>query len=260
LSKSPAPWNPEECVWRLKDGEWSGQASDSAPDRTPWQPQAPPPAWLTVPLQSPSSAPAAIRPSAAGLEKDFEPSRGGKSLAETERALLAALDYGRLIHSLLMRLPSVAVEDRKAFAETVLGPSLDGAVRVSIVSQALSVIGHPAIQPLFAVGSVAEASIAGSISLPSGERLEINGRIDRLAMVENELWFADFKTGRAPLNGDAPLPYVRQLALYAAALAESFPSMAIRAFLIWTQGPRVFELSSADLRDALMAAWPEPAT
>jgi ATP-dependent helicase/nuclease subunit A len=61
----------------------------------------------------------------------------------------------------------------------------------------------------------------------------------------------DFKSDRPPpAQADAVAPtYLRQMAAYAAVLRAIYPEKAIRAALLWTDGPRLMPLP-----DALLAA------
>jgi ATP-dependent helicase/nuclease subunit A len=112
-----------------------------------------------------------------------------------------------------------------------------------MVADALSVMGHPELSPLFGPGSRAEAAIVGTVRTASGPAA-VSGRIDRLAVLEGEVLLADFKTSERPPAPDEPLPpaYAAQLALYRTLLREIYPAHRVRAFLIWTTGPSIREL------------------
>ena len=103
-------------------------------------------------------------------------------------------------------------------------PRLDARLRQTFVSHALSVIEDAALAPLFGPGSRAEAPLAGRIATPDGE-LFVSGQIDRLAVLEDQVLVADFKTtARPPREGEpAPQSYVTQLALYRLLLREIYP-------------------------------------
>jgi ATP-dependent helicase/nuclease subunit A len=55
----------------------------------------------------------------------------------------------------------------------------------------------------------------------------------------------DFKTGRVP-DGAASIPaaHLAQMQAYAAALQVIFPDRSIRAALLYTAGPQLFELAT----------------
>ena len=54
----------------------------------------------------------------------------------------------------------------------------------------------------------------------------------------------DFKSNRPPPGSLAKVDpaYVRQLALYRRAMLDVFPGRAVRAALLWTEGPNLMEL------------------
>ena len=55
---------------------------------------------------------------------------------------------------------------------------------------------------------------------------------------------ADFKTNRpSPARiEDADPAYLRQMAVYAAVLAEVFPDRRVEAALVWTDGPKLMPI------------------
>jgi ATP-dependent helicase/nuclease subunit A len=126
------------------------------------------------------------------------------------------------------------------------------------VSDALAVLAREELAPLFGPASRAEAAVAGQIRL-GGRDLPVSGQIDRLAVHDQEILIADYKTtARPPRAGEPPPPaYAAQLALYRALLQEIYPARPVRAFLIWTSGPLVRELAEDELAGALahVGAW-----
>jgi ATP-dependent helicase/nuclease subunit A len=73
--------------------------------------------------------------------------------------------------------------------------------------------------------------------------------VDRLAVSPGEVFVLDYKTHRrAPANeSQVSEIHLRQMALYRALLAGAFPGRAVRCALLWTEGPRIMELSGAIL-------------
>jgi len=65
----------------------------------------------------------------------------------------------------------------------------------------------------------------------------------------------DFKTNQAAPAGteNAPLVYIRQLALYRALLQKLYPQRPIRAAILWTETPELVEISAPAL-DAELAS------
>jgi ATP-dependent helicase/nuclease subunit A len=131
-------------------------------------------------------------------------------------------------------------------------PRLGVDLRESILANALDVLDHADLKPLFGAGSRAEAPIAGRVLTVGGE-IMVSGQIDRLAVLDGEVLVADFKTtARPPKPGQTPpQPYVAQLALYRMLLGEIYPDRRIRTFLVWTSGPVIHELMEPDLESAL---------
>ena len=94
-------------------------------------------------------------------------------------------------------------------------------------------------------------------TLPPG--LRISGRIDRLVVLPQRVLVIDFKTNRpSPARIEEADPaYLRQMALYAAVLAEIFPGRQIEPAIVWTDGPKLMPVPEnlwvqtlADLRRA----------
>ena len=124
--------------------------------------------------------------------------------------------------------------------------------RAEMTAAALSVLEDQRFADVFGPGSRAEVAIAGSAAaLPPG--LKISGRIDRLVVLPDRVLVADFKTNRpSPARiEDADPAYLRQMAIYAAVLAEVFPSHRIEAALIWTDGPKLMPIPENLIRRSL---------
>ncbi len=125
--------------------------------------------------------------------------------------------------------------------------------REGIVRDALAIIAHPQLAPLFGPDSRAEAAIVGTMKLPpDGKARPVSGQIDRLAVSAGEVLFADFKTGARPpaTLDEVPAGYVSQLALYERLLADIFPDKSRRAFLVWTAGASIMEIPPSRLAAA----------
>jgi ATP-dependent helicase/nuclease subunit A len=124
-----------------------------------------------------------------------------------------------------------------------------------MLEQARRILDDAAFVALFAAGSRAEVPIAGRLTDAAGNRVMVNGQIDRLAVTETEILIGDFKTNRPPPRriADVPPAYVAQLALYRAVLAKLYPGRVVRAALVWTETPDLMEIP-ADRLDAALAA------
>jgi ATP-dependent helicase/nuclease subunit A len=73
----------------------------------------------------------------------------------------------------------------------------------------------------------------------------IAGTADRLLIEESRVSVLDFKTGRVPENEAAiPVAHRAQMQAYVDALRVIFPDREVAAALLYTSGPRLFELPS----------------
>jgi ATP-dependent helicase/nuclease subunit A len=207
------------------------------------------PDWLTLSAIPEPEALPPIRPSSALGAADRMARPGDGPYAPDARL------RGTLVHALLERLPGLPPERREALARAYVkarAPRLRADLHEAVVANALSVLSHEDLRPLFGEGSRAEAPIAGRIETSAGE-IMVSGQIDRLAVLDGDVLVADFKTTARPPRPGQPPPhsYVAQLALYGMLLREIYPAKRVRAFLVWTSGPVIHELSDAELRSAL---------
>ncbi len=152
---------------------------------------------------------------------------------------------GDLIHRLLQILPDLTPDAWASGAQALLARERDlsDAQRAEMTAAALSVLEDARFAEVFGPGSRAEVAIAGSaVKLPPD--LKISGRIDRLVVLPDRVLVADFKTNRpSPARiEDADPAYLRQMAIYAAVLADVFPRHAIEAALVWTDGPKLMPI------------------
>jgi ATP-dependent helicase/nuclease subunit A len=143
---------------------------------------------------------------------------------------------------------------RRGAAESFLrarAGDLDDDARRDLIDRALAVLDSPTLAPLFGANARAEATVTGTVMLPNGKSRAVLGQIDRLAETETEIIVADYKTG-APVAADAtPESYLAQMALYRAMLAPLWPGKPLRIMLVWTEGPKIVEISNAQLDAAL---------
>jgi ATP-dependent helicase/nuclease subunit A len=203
------------------------------------------PDWLTQPAPRARTA-RAITPSAA--------SGGVQPIGDRQ-----ALARGRIVHRLLQALPAIAPERRAEAARQYLAreeKDFSDAERVVIAAEVLTVLDDPRFAPLFAPDSRAEVPMVGR--LPGGA--EVSGQVDRLAVTAEAVLIADYKTNRpAPQRlENVPQAYVRQLALYRAVLGMLYPGRAVRAALVWTEGPALMEVPAAMLDTALSSVADAP--
>jgi ATP-dependent helicase/nuclease subunit A len=208
-----------------------------------------PPSWLRV-LPAPETAPSRpLTPSRFAPEAggdDSEPSSVSPLVAGGDR-----FKRGIAIHRLLQMLPNLPEVARTAKAHRLaVDLGFSDIEAKQLAAEVMGVMAHPGLTSLFAPGSLAEVPFAGRLG-DGGP--EIVGRLDRLAVTDKEVIVADYKTNRpVPRDADAvPLIYLRQMALYRAALVRSFPGRVVRAILVYSDGPKVIELSSSVLDEII---------
>ena len=111
-----------------------------------------------------------------------------------------------------------------------------------ITAETLAVLSDPTFAPLFGPGSRAEVPVVGLVSSRA-----LSGQIDRLLVTDKEVWIVDYKTNRPPplVESQVSPVYLRQMAAYRAAIAAIYPDRPVRCVLLWTDGPRLMELSEA---------------
>jgi ATP-dependent helicase/nuclease subunit A len=211
------------------------------------------PNWLLTPAQPETSTESALRPSEPA-DEDNHPVRTGESIAQRARAL----QRGTLVHRLLQSLPDIAISSRRDAALAHLARNADGWTEDEqrvLAESALALIADPRFAPVFAAGSRAEVSIVGRLERPNRRPALVSGQIDRLVVTDSEVLIVDFKTNHAPPAhaAEAPKGYVRQLALYRAALEKLYPQRPVRAALLWTETAELMEISAPAL-DAELAA------
>jgi ATP-dependent helicase/nuclease subunit A len=165
---------------------------------------------------------------------------------------------GTLAHRLLQSLPDIPAGRREKVAGEFLsrrGDGMSAKQRAALLQEVLLLIESTDFAALFAPGSRAEISIAGKVAAADGRTVLVSGQIDRLAITQDAVLIADFKTNRDPPRRikEVPSDYVRQLSLYRAVLMKLYPDRPVRAALIWTEVPDLMELSAKDLDEALRA-------
>jgi ATP-dependent helicase/nuclease subunit A len=193
------------------------------------------PPWVSTPAPLESASPRLIRPSDAN---DVE-----EPAAASPRNL-QRFRRGILIHALLAQLPEIDPADRYEIAIKFLKAQRDVTEPETIARDVLRVLNNDYFSAAFAPGSRAEVSLVAD--LPElGEGARINGRIDRLAVTDDEVLIVDFKTNRPPPSREEDVPqiYRTQMALYRAGATKIFPGRRIVCALVWTEGPRLMPLS-----------------
>ena len=182
-----------------------------------------------MPAPEEARPPRPLAPSSIGADEAADP--------PPSPAMRDAAERGQLLHALLERLPVVAEEDRREAADRWLagaGGLADAGQRAELVELVCSIIGDARFADVFAPDALAEVPLAAVV-----DGQVIAGKVDRLHVSEARVRVVDFKTNRrAPDTlSAAPESHLKQIAAYAAALAQVFPGRAIEAALLYTAGP-----------------------
>lgn len=193
------------------------------------------PGWLYRPAPAEARPPRPLAPSQLGV--DDAPQRP----AVAGRA--DAIRRGVLLHSLIERLPGVAVDQRQSAAErwlTAQASDVPAPERAAWAAEACAVLAHPDWRAIFGAGSRAEVPFSAVI--PGG--LVVAGTVDRLLVTDDVVLVVDYKTGAyVPDDAAAVAPaYLRQMSAYAEALRVIFPDRRIEAALLYTAAPRLIAL------------------
>lgn len=154
---------------------------------------------------------------------------------------------GNALHRLLQWLPDLDPGLRGGAATRYLARPVfgfDTGRQQEIADEVLGVLGAPEFAHLFSLDSVAEVAITGTVSRPDGSVHVISGQIDRLVVGDGVVSIVDYKSNRPPpdtLDGVAPV-YLRQMAAYRHVIRDAWPDHEVRAYLLWTDAPRLMEL------------------
>jgi ATP-dependent helicase/nuclease subunit A len=221
---------------------------------------APLPAMLFDRLDDDEELPRPLSPSGASalIEEDsMEPAVDPRSpVLEAEEEPSLAIARGLATHKLLQMLPGMAAEDRLAAARRYLaraGADWNERERDHVLSAVMGVLDDQRFAPIFAAGSRAEVALMGSLKV-KGKQRSVSGKIDRLAVTPDRVLIVDYKTNRPPPATLAQVPdaYVLQLGLYRELLKPLYPGRGIVAALLFTEAPRLIELT-AEVMDAALA-------
>lgn len=200
---------------------------------------SPLPAWAAA---APEREPLPPKPLSPSRPDDEEPPvRSPLSGDDGQR-----FKRGNVVHALMQTLPELAPALRRDAARAYITRPAHGfetAMQSALLDEVMAVLEDPAFAAVFGPGSRAEVPVTGTIETGDGPRV-ISGQIDRLVHTGTELMIVDFKTNRPPpaLARDVAPLYLKQMATYRAALRRIFPDLPVRAFLLWTDGPKCMEL------------------
>jgi ATP-dependent helicase/nuclease subunit A len=198
------------------------------------------PAWLDAPIPDLPDPPRPLTPS-----RPSEPDPATLSPLGEDQGW--RYQRGRVIHHLLEMLPQLPREARLAAAEAYVArrsSAVPPAERDALARDVTALLDAPDFAAIFGPDSHAEVPVVATRRGPDGRTEVVSGQIDRLVVLENEVWVVDFKSNRpAPMQVlHVSQQYVRQLSAYRSALASLYGDSKIRCFLLWTEGPRLMEI------------------
>lgn len=197
-------------------------------------------AWLNAPVGNEPKPPRPLAPSSAGEEQGPDPPLAPEIAKDAARR-------GTLIHALLERLPDVAPDDRREAAKRWLSRragDLDEAMRGEMLESALIVLQETDFAEIFSDKALAEVPLTAQVG-----GVVIAGTADRLLVTPDSVTVVDFKTSRRPPKDPDHIPKgtVKQMAAYASALEVIYPGRKIRAAVLYTHAPQLFEIARAKL-------------
>lgn len=225
-------------IWRWRK-EWGHRAEPLATDNTALRDERGAPAlprWMTTPIGPEPRPPRPLAPSNAGEDRAAEPPLPADVARDAARR-------GSLIHKLLERLPDVAVADRaeaaRRWLERQAGDLADD-MRLEMLNAAFAVLDHPGFAALFSPHALAEVPLAATVG-----GVVVAGTVDRLLIEDACITVVDFKTTRRPPVSAAAIPTatMRQMAAYVAALEAIYPDHEVRAGVLYTHTPVLFDLA-----------------
>ena len=193
------------------------------------------PEWATRAIGPEPRPPRPLAPSAAGEDLSAEPPFAGSEGSRAGRR-------GTLIHGLLERLPEIPADARREAATRWLARQASGLgeeAEAELLESALGVLANERWAELFSPSALAEVPLAAIV----GGQV-IAGTADRLLVTDRAILVVDFKTSARPPRSLAEIPAanVRQMAAYVAALEAIYPGRQVRAALLYSQTPELFEL------------------
>ncbi|MEM1194893.1 MAG: double-strand break repair helicase AddA [Pseudomonadota bacterium] len=197
------------------------------------------PLWARTAIGPEPKPPRPLAPSGVGEDEGADPPLHGSEDPVKRRT---AMQRGVLIHRLLERLPDIAPPDRRTAAQAWLerqAGDFEPSMRDAMLNQALRILETSEFAALFGPGALAETPISAIVN-----GVVITGTIDRMIITPERIVVVDYKTTRRPPKSveDVPGTTLRQMAAYVAALEAIYPSREVRAGVLYTHKPQLFEL------------------
>ncbi len=215
------------------------------------------PASLFHPLPTKPDLPRPLSPSGAGalIDREDGSAAGSRLFGKSSVDANVALKTGHAVHRLFQVLPDMEPGRRESAAERYLRSALpfaDRSVRQDLQDKVFAVLNDERLFPIFADTAQAEVNVMGVLTLENGD-FAVSGRIDRLAVDDNRVLVADFKTNRNAPENQAAIPedHGTQMAIYREILKPLYPGRSIECCLIYTSNGRVFMLDQNEMEHHL---------
>lgn len=213
------------------------------------------PDWAMQPAEAEPDPPRPLIPSRPSSEMNGEVG-DGPLLSPLGRDQGFRFQRGLVIHKLFQLLPELPVVERRTAARRWLSainrPSglaaLDDALD-ALVGEVMAVLEDARFAHLFAPDSRAEVPIVAELLGKDGTSQIISGQIDRLVVTATECHIVDFKSNRPPAMQPEQVSkqYLRQLALYRAAIRGIYPNHTVSCYLLWSAEPRLMPIPDSAL-------------
>ncbi|WP_119303556.1 double-strand break repair helicase AddA [Dongia deserti] len=234
LSGPEDGWNGD--LLRVTAGELIAAVAAPAPTQS----EVALPAWLNAPIPDLPDPPRPLTPS-----RPSEPDPATLSPLGEDQGW--RYQRGRVIHHLLEMLPQLPKEARLAAAQAYVArrsSAVPPAEREPLARDVTALLDVPEFAAIFGPDSRAEVPVVATRRAPDGRTEVLSGQIDRLVVLDDEVWVVDFKSNRpAPMQVmHVSQQYMRQLGAYRSALSNLYETKRIRCFLLWTEGPRLMEI------------------
>lgn len=186
------------------------------------------------PLHPSSAAKDAVPDAGLGLESGL---KAGDLENDAARPAERARAEGIALHALLQHLPRVRKMDRGSVAAGALRQLLPQHrdQHKMLIERAMSLLETAHLQEIFGPDARAEVPIIASGTDKNGP-FRLTGRIDRLLVSDQKALIVDFKSDAQPPRSVEAIPpaYLRQLGLYALAIAAIWPDLEVEAGIVWT--------------------------
>ncbi len=201
------------------------------------QSSANPPDWISRQAPEEPVPPKPLAPSKPDMDAPGV-------LSPLTEGRLKAIRRGQIVHLLLEIIPQYPAEQQRMVAEKLLTgrkTNITDKDKNELIDDVLCLLNDPTAAEFFRSDSLAEIPVSGVI-----KNRVINGKIDRMAVSEKEVLLIDYKSGRNIPNDirETPQAYIRQMAAYKALIEKIYPDKNIRCFLLWTEAPKLTEITS----------------